>query len=366
MCWYGKPENSGANKQMKRYGKLFEQIVSIENIATAHDNARRGKSHYRNVKAVDENRDECFVRIRNMLREKTFRTAPYVAMVKNEYGKERVIHKLPYFPDRIVHHAIVQVLGPIWDRTLIRDTYACIRGRGIHDGAKRIKRALHDIYGTKYCLKMDVQKFYPSMNHNVLKNIIRKKIKDHDVLWLLDEIIDSVAGDAGVPIGNYLSQFFGNLYLSGYDHWMKEMHGCRHYYRYCDDIVILGPDKTRLHDLQRLTERYWADCLQLKIKGNWQVFPVAGRGVDFLGYRFFHGYTLLRKSIAINFKRKMRSIKLKWDEMPPVSVLSSIASYGGWMGHANCHNLKSRHIDLEIKQITSLALERIKTAGGQV
>jgi retron-type reverse transcriptase len=336
---------------MKRIRDIFKTLCSIENIAMAHQNARKGKAHYREVKKVDANPEKYFTALHDMLEKQAFSTSPYVAMVRTESGKRREILKSPYFPDRIVHHCIVQVLSPVWYKNLIRDTYACIPKRGIHDGVNRIRQALCDQPGTRYCLKMDAKKFYPSIDQDILKVILRKKIKDPDVLALIDGIIDST--EAGVPIGNYLSQFFGNLYLSGYDHWMKECHQCKYYFRYCDDVVILGPSKTRLHDLRRETDTYWSNRLKLTVKGNWQVFPIDARGIDFLGYRFFHGYILLRKSTAKNFKRKMRLLKRHWRKMPPVSVLSTVMSYEGWLRPANCLNLKKSHIDHEIKDIVS-------------
>jgi len=336
---------------MKRFGNIFEEICSLENIERAHYNARKGKAHYQEVKRVNANPEKYFLKIHDMLVSKAFRTGKYKEFVKTDTGKLRLISKLPYFPDRIVHHCIVQVLEPIWYKTLIRDTYACIPGRGIHDGADRIRKALRDIPGTRYCLKMDVKQFYPSMDHDILKSVIRKRIKDPDALELLDEIIDST--EKGVPIGNYLSQHFGNLYLSGYDHWMKEDNRCRYYFRYCDDIVILGATKKWLHALKEKTRHFWSERLRLALKGNWQVFPVDSRGVDYLGYRFFHGYTLLRKSTAKQFKRKVARIKQGWQNMRPITVLSTIMSYEGWLRHANCLNLKKAVIDDEVKQIVA-------------
>lgn len=354
MVLVGKPKSPGRNKQkgdMKRFGNLFEKMCSIENIREAHHNARKGKVHYVEVKMVDARPDKYLARIHDMLVGKTFRTSRYQAMTRTESGKVRHILKLPYFPDRIVHHCIVQVLEPIWNRAIIRDTFACIPGRGIHDGVRRVKRALRDRNGSRYCLKMDVKKFYPSIDHDVLKAILRRKIKDNDALDLLGGIIDS--SSPGVPIGNYLSQHFGNLYLTGYDHWMKEVQLCRYYYRYCDDVVVLGASKERLHKLRESTERYWRERLCLTLKDNWQVFPVAVRGIDFLGYRFFPGYTLLRKKTALQFKRKMAGIRANWERMRPVSVLSSIMSYEGWLRPANCLNLKKAHIGPAVQEIVT-------------
>lgn len=185
-----------------------------------------------------------------------------------------------------------------------------------------MKAALKDRAETRYCLKMDVRKFYHSMDPEVLKTILRRKIKDYRMLALMDEIIDSFS--PGVPIGNYLSQFFANLYLAGFDHFMKEDQRCRYYFRYCDDVVILGSDKAWLHELRRVTEQYWQGVLKVDLKKNWQVFPVAARGIDFLGYRFFHDYTLLRKSIVQKFKRKVDRVKRFSRFMTPVAVVTDI------------------------------------------
>lgn len=311
-------------------------------------NAKRGKAHYGEVKMVESDPEKYLLQIQAMLRDRTFRNSPYEVFTKTDKGKAREIYKLPYFPDRIIHHCIMQVLEPIWMKTFIKDTYSSLKGRGIHEGVRRIRNALKDKDGTKYCLKMDVRKFYPSINHEVLKKVIRTKIKDPDILWLLDEIIDSADG---VPIGNYLSQYFGNLYLSGLDHWIKEEQRCKYYFRYCDDMVVLHSSKERLSELRRSIEKYLAD-IKLTLKDNWQVFPVNARGVDFLGYRFFHNHTLLRKSTAQRFKDKMAHIKCHWEHMSPISVINSIMSYHGWMKYADCHNLKTKCIDSTIYRIT--------------
>ena len=330
---------------MKRYGNLYEKIYDIENIELAHKNAKKGKNHYREVKMVDSNPDKYFLKIHKMLKNKTYRNSKYKIMNREmNNGKVREIHKLPYFPDRIIHHCIMQVVEPIWYKTLIRDTYSSLKGRGIHDGVKRIKEALKDKKDTEYCLKMDVTKFYPSIDNDILKGIIRRKIKDSDLLWLLDEIIDS---SQGVPIGNYLSQYFGNLYLTELDHYAKEKLGCKNYFRYCDDIVILESNKKRLHTLRNKIENYLGD-LNLELKDNYQIFPVGIRGIDFLGYKLFHGYTLLRKSIKKKFIRKIKKINKEWGRMPYSQIVNSIMSYLGWFKYANCKNLFNKYIDDKI------------------
>ena len=341
---------------MKRYGYLYEKIYDIENIKLAHKNARKGKKHYNEVKMVNTDSDKYLNQIHDMLKNKTFRNSKYIIMNKmTDSGKIRKIFKLPYFPDRIIHHCIMQVIGQIWFKSLIRDTYSSIKGRGIHDGVNRIKEALRDKKNTKYCLKMDVKKFYPSVDNGILKNIIRKKIKDKNLLWLLNEIIDSTKG---IPIGNYLSQYFGNLYLSGYDHWVKENKRCKHYFRYCDDIVILHQDKEYLHELRKDTENYLKENLKIKLKENWQVFHVDKRGIDFLGYRFFHDYILLRKNIKNKFIKKIRMINKNWYKISHSQIVNSVMSYYGWLKHANCQNLMNKYIDNEIFWIVEITCKK--------
>lgn len=331
---------------MKRYGNLYTKMWDMENIIQAHMNARKGKSHYKEVKMVNTNEEFYLLQIQDMIKNKTFKNSEYMTFIKNDSGKERIIFKLPYFPDRIIHHCIVQVLEEIWTKTLIADTYSSLKGRGIHKGVTRVKQALSNTENTQYCLKMDVRKFYPYINHTILKNILSTKIKDPDVMWILNEIINSTDG---VPIGNYLSQHFGNLYLSGFDHYMKEEMKCKYYFRYCDDIVVLHSDKKHLSKLRVEVENYLKTNLKLVLKDNWQVFPINKRGLDFLGYKFYHHHTLLRKSTAKRFKSKINNIKRK--PIKNVEIINSIMSYKGWMIHANCSNLFNTYVDEEIENI---------------
>lgn len=311
---------------MKRIGNLYHKIYSLDNLRLADEKARKGKRNSYGVKFHDRNREANLQKLHRELKEKTFQTSAYE--IFNIYEpKEREIYRLPYFPDRIMHHAVMNVLEPIWMSIFTADTYSCIKGRGIHSCAEKLKKQLqNDVQGTQYCLKLDVKKFYPSINHDSLKAILARKIKDEDLLWLLGEVIDSATG---VPIGNYLSQYFANLYLAYFDHWMKEEKQQRYYYRYADDIVVLAETKAELHQLFREIETYLEKNLQLKIKENYQVFPVAKRGIDFVGYRFWHTHTLLRKRIKKNFAKAVAKGKGK----------ETLVSYMGWAKHCNSINL---------------------------
>lgn len=320
----------------------------MENIRLAHENAKKHKTKYEDVRIVDSNLEFYLKQIQEMLVKKTYKTSPYVTFKRNFNGKEREIFKLPYFPDRIVHHCIMQVIEPIWRRCLIRDTYSSIKGRGIEDGRKRILRAIKDEKNTKYCLKLDIHKFYPSINHNILKDVIRKKIKCRDTLQLLDSIIDSTKG---VPIGNYLSQYFGNVYLCSLDHLLKEHYKVRYYYRYCDDLILFASEKGRLRYLLKKLINYCKYLKDLSVKSNYQIFPLSIRGLDFLGYRFFRHYILLRKRIVQNFKKKLVYVRKNYKKMTPEKIINGIMSYYGWMTHANSYNLMRKYFSFTVRVI---------------
>lgn len=295
----------------------------------------KGKHHYTEVRRICPNPEPYIHTLHQTLSQDGFKNSPYITFMKDTGPKVREIHKLPLFPDRVVHHAIVQVMMPIWMNVMIRDTYATIPGRGIHDGVNRIKTVLKDRLNTTYTLKFDIKKYYPSIDHDVLLNILSRKVKDQRLMCLFNEIITSAPG---VPIGNYISQWFGNIYLAYFDHYCKEQLKCRYYFRYADDIVIMHHDKSHLHDVFNEAKIYLINKLKLTIKSNYQVFPTNVRGIDFLGYKFYHTHTLVRKSIVNRYKRKLKHTQLTGDRRR-----SQIESYRGWLIHANTHNLRKKY-----------------------
>ena len=332
---------------MKRFNHLYEKVYDIDNLRKAHKNASKGKGWYYEVKEINKDPDRYLYQLQDMLKNKTYHTSQYVNFLKVESPKERLISKLPYFPDRICHWALLQVIEPILLRNFIADTYSAMPNRGIHYGMKRLLRDMrNDPVGCKYCLKLDMKKYYPSINHTILKQKYARLIKDKDLLWLIGEIIDSTEGDTGIPIGNYLSQYSGNLYLSGFDHWIKEVKRVKHYYRYMDDIVILSDSKEQLHELIRDIKAYAHQELRLNVKENWQIFPTFVRGLDFLGYRFFRGYILLRKTTYQNMRKKLRTLRKKVERGRKMNFHEwcSISSYNGWLTHCNSYRLYKAYI----------------------
>lgn len=186
---------------MKRKNNLYQQICSIENLKLADAIAQTGKAKQYGVIRHNKNAESNIKKLHVLLANKEFKTSPYTTFKIYE-PKEREVFRLPYFPDRIVHHAIMNVIEPIFVSMFTADTYSCIKGRGVHKAGLAIKKALKDEANTEYCLKLDIKKFYPSVDHDVLKQMLRRKFKDAELLWLLDSIIDSAPG---LPIGNYLS-----------------------------------------------------------------------------------------------------------------------------------------------------------------
>lgn len=310
---------------MKRIGNLYENIISIENLNAADNNAQKGKQKQYGVMLHNKNKEKNINDLHLMLKNKTYKTSAY-DIFKVYEPKERTVYRLPYYPDRIAHHAIMNILESIFVANFTADTYSCIKGRGIHSLLEKLKLLLKDIPGTTYCLKLDITKFYPNVDHKILKTLLRKKFKDNDLLWLLNEIIDSADG---LPIGNYLSQFLANFYLSYFDHWIKEHLAVKYYFRYADDIVILSDNKSYLHSLLSEIKNYFNNHLKLQVKSNYQVFPVASRGIDFVGYVFYHTHIRLRKRIKQNFARSLK-------KNPNIS---SNASYMGWLKHCNSNHL---------------------------
>lgn len=321
---------------MKTYKNLFSKICTEENFRKAYKNAIKGKGHYKDVRMIKRIGPRKY--LRNLLKsvvDKEYKVSKYDIFQRVTGHKLREIYRLP-MRDRIVQHAIMNYLEPIFRETFILDTYSSIKYRGIHLGLKRVKHCLRE-HNYKYCLKLDVHKCYPSLDQQILKDKLAKKFKDDDLLWLLFTIVDSC--DKGVPIGNYTSQYFNNFYFNDFDHWMKEVKKVKGYFRYCDDIVILSDSKEELHDLLREINIKMAE-LHVHLKENWQIFPIEDRGISFLGYIIRHDYVKVRKNTKHNFVSKVSKMNMNNLSKHDANVLGS---YWGILKHADCRNLWFRY-----------------------
>lgn len=304
---------------MKRYGNLFDKIVDMDNLRLAHKLAQRGKQHYTAVKQINKDPDKYLLQIQEMLVSGTFTTSKYKSERRFDGGKWRVIHKLPYFPDRIVQHALMNVCAPIWKKSFIRDTFQSIEGRGTHDARRRIENYLR-LNPRQHAIKIDIQQYYPSVPNNKMKVCVRQTIKCQRTLALIDNIIDS---HVGLPIGNYTSQYFGNLYLTAFDWWVKQTIRLKGYFRYCDDIVFMHTDSKFLYGVFVASTKKLKQ-IGLSLKNIISYRYVCKQGLDFCGFVFYETHTKLRKKIASNIKN---SSKQKDAE----KLLKSLMSYWGWV-----------------------------------
>ena len=362
---------------MKRYGFLFDKVCDMDNLRRAYQNAKKGKGWYREVKQIEQRSGYYLAALQWMLKTGNYHTSEYGMFKKVEGKKEREIYKLPFFPDRIAQWAILQIIEPTLLDYFTEDSYSAIPNKGIHDAFRKLRRAVdHSPEEMLYCLKIDCKKFYPSIDHDILKKQFRRKYKDPALLSVIDEIIDSIStcpateeniafykscgkpitivqrngeqfiDGVGIPIGNYFSQYDGNLYLTGFDHWMKEVMHVKHYYRYMDDICVFADSKERLKQLLESMNLYLKTNLNLRMKGNYQIFPSFIRGVDFVGYRIFRNYTLLRKSTCDSMKRKMTALRVKVESGKEMnySEWCSVASYKGWVIHCDSFRLTEKYI----------------------
>ncbi|MCA9422394.1 MAG: group II intron reverse transcriptase domain-containing protein [Nitrospira sp.] len=331
---------------MKRLGDVWPRLVSFENLLAAYRKARLGKGRRPGVAEFGLHLETELLGLQRELQTEAYRPGEYRLFTIYD-RKPRVIAAAP-FRDRVVHHAVMKVIEPSLDRTFFTDSYACRRGKGVHAAVDRYQ-AWAQTY--RYVLKMDVRHYFPSIDHDLLKEKLRRRLKDYRVLALLDRIIDgapTLAPEAfyfpgddmfspferrrGIPIGNLTSQFFANLYLDDLDQYIKHVLKVRPYLRYVDDMVVLGHDKGRLAEIRAaVRDRLEVDRLRLhphKAHISW-----VADGLNLLGYLVFPTRRRLRNDNGHRFARKLRGMartfgkgRLEWARV--------VASTQSWIGHA--------------------------------
>lgn len=321
---------------LKRIGYIYDGICSLENIKLAILNSSKNKRNQYRVKKIISNINYYAPIIQKLLVTKSYIPSPYIIKTVHDgsSGKTRRIYKPRYFPDQIIHWALMQQIEPIIMRGMYAYSCGNVPKRGTSFGQNTLEKWLaQDIENTKYCLKLDIAQFYPSIDGTILKEMFRKVIKDIDCLWLIDVIINS---SQGLPIGNYTSQWFSNFFLQGLDHYIKGKLQATYYIRYVDDIVILEGNKEKLHFIRNEIS-YYLMKINLKMKHNWQVFNVTDRAIDFFGLRFFRDKILLRKRNALRIKRRVNKIRKKG--FLNFKDACAMVSYGGWLKRSNSYNL---------------------------
>ena len=345
--------NFHSSKIMKTYNNLWEKFISKENFELAYKNAIKHKSKQKQIIKFNQNAEENLEDVRQLVISGNFHTSKYRTKTIYE-PKERVIYILPFAPDRIVQHAIINILKPILTNLFIENSYACIEDRGQMRASIKCSEYVRKY---KYCLKCDIHHFYPSINQRILSNKFHRIIKDKKFMRIIDDVIFSFEGGYNTPIGNFCSQWFGNFYLSNLDNFILHKLKCGAYERYCDDFMLFSNDKTYLHYCRKQIEKYLENELELEFSKAY-VFDTK-QGVDYCGYRSFGKYVLVRKSSAKRFKKRFIEIEkeIRSNNYDIDSMQSRVSSTDGWIKHACAHHLKQK---LKIEELLSIINERRK------
>ena len=327
---------------MKRVGHVFEQMVTFDNLMPAARKALRGHKKYAGPAAAFYLRLEPEVlALEEELRSGQYRPAPFHTFTISE-PKQRCI-SASAFRDRVVHHAICRIIEPLLDRGMIADSYACRIGKGAHAA---VQRAQHFARRLPYFLQCDISKYFESIDHDVLKQILARKFKDARLLELLSLIIDhpvpGYAPGAGLPIGALTSQLFANLYLSELDHVLKDRLQIQGYLRYMDDFLVFGQQKASLRAWLTVIRQVVTEQLRLTLKAHaLRLAPVA-QGIPFLGFRIFPGVIRLDRRHVIRFRRNIRAREQAYrrGDLDEDGLVRSVSSMIAHIAHANTYHMR--------------------------
>lgn len=290
---------------MKRIGFLWSKFVSDENMTLAYNQALKKIKHPKKRIFYVENQEALKLEIKNSLENNTWTHSPYVQKVINDKGKQRTISIAKFYPDRIIHNMINNILEEVFVPKFISDTYQCIKGRGTHKAiAKAVKYV--KLHSDEYCLKLDLAKYYPSIPNDLLLQKLERKIKDKKFLEVLEVLINSTTG---LPIGNHTSQILGNIFLMDFDHKVKEQ--SKFYIRYADDIIIFG-SKKELQIILRNVKEYLSEN-KIKLNNKSKLYPLKNTYLLFLGFRIYSKfirpgkhmiYRILRNKSRFNYETR--------------------------------------------------------------
>lgn len=297
---------------MHSYNHLFDPgIASFESLYRAAKRAEKNKRMKPEVLEFNHHLERNLFDLERELKDKTYAQGEYRLFYVHD-PKTRLISAAP-FRDRVVHQSYHGVLEPIFEAQFIDTSFACRLGKGVDAGVRQVEtylRKTRNMYGKMYCLKGDVKKYFQSVNHRILREILFRRIRCKDTRWLTDVILSSAADPndpdpVGIPVGNLPSQLYGNVYLNELDHFVKESLRMKYYVRYMDDFVILHHDKRLLHVAWDEIAAFLRNRLALELNHKTAVFPVS-QGIDFLGYRIWTYRRILRKAYVKRIKRMMR------------------------------------------------------------
>lgn len=324
-------------------------MVSVENLFQAWKHFRRGKRHKQDVQYFERYLEDFIFELHDHLTTLRYQHGPYEYFYVFDPQK-RYISKA-CVRDRIVHHMLYTTLRTIFDQSFIAHSFSCRIGKGTHAGIHQLHKSIRKVSrnGTqaRFALKMDIHQFFDTIDHTILKTLLRKKVKDNQVLCIVDRVIDSFSSHKhhdqykGLPLGNVTSQLFSNVYLHELDNFIKHTLRQKHYLRYCDDFIIVGHDKRELITLLEPIRNFLTQKLQLTLHPKKTILSNMHQGIDFLGYILFLKHRLLRTQTKQRMKRKLRTKYNAYlqQKIAPVHMDQCLQSYLGILSHANTYRL---------------------------
>lgn len=340
---------------MKRARNLWLKIINFENLYLASRKAQKGKRFRENILEFNDQIETNLLQLQHELQTKTYQPGEYHTF-KIYDPKPRLISAAPY-RDRIVHHALCNIIIPLIEKSFIHDSYANRIGFGSH---RALKRFIKFARSSRYILQCDIKKYFPSIDHQILKQQIRDKIKCQDTLWLIDAIIDNsnpqepvfdyFPGDdilklgerkKGLPIGNLTSQFFCNLYLNNFDHFIKEKLRCKKYLRYVDDFSLFGDDQEFLADARIAIEEYLT-TLRLKIHPVKSQLFETQYGATFVGFRVLPERVRVRNDNLRRSRHRLREIQsdYRYGQISLEKLIQRIQSWEAHLKHGDTYQLR--------------------------
>lgn len=331
---------------------MFDRISDLENLVLSWREFRLGKKDRPDVLLFERHLEDNLWALHASLRDKTYRHHPYKSFFIRD-PKVRHIHKASV-RDRLLHHAIVRHLNPIFDQTFIHDSYSCRVGRGTHKGVERFvafgRKASANFTMPCWVLKCDIKKFFATIDQQILLRILFRRITDPDTQWLLHKIVSSFQSEfsahterpKGVPIGNLTSQLFANVYLNEFDQFMKHELKEKYYIRYADDFVVLHPQRIHCMDIVRPIDMFLKTELKLELHPRKVIVRKFSQGVDFLGYVCFPHFRIPRLATERRIFRKIREKArlVKNGRLSAESFHQTVQSYFGILGHSNSFQLR--------------------------
>lgn len=338
---------------MKTYKQLFEAIIDPENLFSAWDRFKQGKRSKGDVQKFERYLEQNIFKLQRELRQKTYKHEAYTSFFIQD-PKQRHIHKASV-RDRVVHHAVFRIINPIFEPTFISHSFSCRVDKGTHKGVAAMEKMIRQVsrnYSRKcFVLKCDIRSFFESIDHDVLLTILRKKVRDEEALWLLEDIIRShyskrlsVFSLKGLPIGNLTSQLFANIYLNEFDQFVKRELAIKHYARYTDDFVIVSENEDRLKRLIPTLKAFLQEKLCLDLHPGKVSITKIHQGIDFLGFVSFPHHRLLRTKTKVRMFRKLRNRVKEYNagKIEEEKLGQVLQSYLGVLSHANTEQLRQK------------------------